>query len=450
MEQEREKFSSSFTSFIATLSSAVGLGNIWLFPYVVGKNGGAAFIIVYLLCILLIGLPTLISEFAIGRGTKKNIFGAVKKVSDKKIFRGIGVLGVLSSYSIMFFYTVVAGWVYSYVFKALNGTLKGINAEKASEVFNNTTSASISPIIWLLIVLAVTSLIVTFGVKSGIEKLTKVSMPILIGILLIIVVKSLSLDGAMEGVMFLLKPDFSKITFGTILTALGLAFLKLSLGTGAIITYSSYFTEDNNLIKTAAKVAIADTCVSLLAGLAIFPAVFSFGLEVTSGPGLLFNTVPVIFENIPGGKILGVLFFLLAAMAATMAIISMLEVIVAAFTEEFKISRKKVLFINFIFVAIIASITALSVNSTGAIGSFRIFGNNIFDFFDILTSKVLLPVNSLFTILLCGYFVDKRYMKDQLTNEGKLNSEITFKVTMGIMKYVSPVLLVVILIKSFI
>ena len=346
MEQKREKFSSSLTVFFATLSSAVGLGNIWMFPYVVGQNGGAAFIIVYLGCVLLIGLPTLISEFIVGRGTRKNVCGAISKVTDKRRFKSIGYIAVLSTFCMLFFYTVVAGWVYSYVFKALFGVLKGVTAEEAAQIFNSTSLGPISPIIWQVIVLVVAGSILGMGVKSGIEKLTKVLMPILMGLLILCVLRSLTLPGAYSGIEFLLKPDFSKVTVSVILSALGLAFFKLSVGTGTMVTYGSYFTEDNNLIGTAGKVAIADTGVSLLAGLAIFPAVFSFGLAPTEGPGLLFNTVPLIFAKMPGGSILSIIFFGLAAMAATMATISLLEVLIALFTEELKISRKKSIIIN--------------------------------------------------------------------------------------------------------
>ena len=237
-------------TLLITLSSAVGLGNIWMFPYVVGQNGGAAFIIVYLGCVLLIGLPTLISEFVVGRGTRKNVCGAISKVTDKRRFKLIGYIAVLSTSCMLFFYTVVAGWVYSYVFKALFGVLKGVTAEEAAQIFNSTSLGPISPIIWQLIVLVVAGSILGLGVKSGIEKLTKVLMPILMGLLILCVLTSLTLPGAYSGIEFLLKPDFSKVTVGVILSALGLAFFKLSVGTGTMVTYGSYFTEDNEEIPS--------------------------------------------------------------------------------------------------------------------------------------------------------------------------------------------------------
>lgn len=449
MEQKREKFSSSLTVFFATLSSAVGLGNIWMFPYVVGQNGGAAFIIVYLGCVLLIGVPTLISEFAVGRGTRKNVCGAMLKITDKKVFRSIGIIAILATYFMMFFYTVVAGWVYSYVFKALTGAFEGIDAQGTAQMFNSTSYGPISPIVWQLIVLLVVGGILALGVKSGIEKLTKTLMPILMGLLLLCAIRSITLPGAMEGISFLLKPDFSKVTVGVVLSALGLAFFKLSVGTGTMITYSSYFTEDNNLISTGAKVAVADTGVSLLAGLAIFPAVFSFGLAPTGGPGLLFNTIPLIFSKMPGGSILAVVFFSLAAMAATMASISLLEVVVAICIEELKINRKKSLVINILIIIAIGSLAALSANPDGVLSGIRIFNLSIFDSFDKLVSMILLPLNGLLVVILCGYAVSKKYLKDQLTNNGTINTKIV-DLVMFIIKYITPVLILIVFIKAFI
>lgn len=450
MEQKREKFSSSLTIFFATLSSAVGLGNIWMFPYVVGQNGGAAFIIVYLGCVLLIGLPTLISEFVVGRGSRKNVCGAIPQITDKKRFKLIGYLSVVSTYCMLFFYTVVVGWVYSYVFKAISGGLNGVTADGAAEIFNSTSLGPVSPIIWQLIVLVVVGFILGMGVKSGIEKLTKIFMPVLMGLLILCVVRSLTLPGAFNGIEFLLKPDFSKVTISVVLSALGLAFFKLSVGTGAMVTYGSYFTEDNNLIGTAGKVAVADTAVSLLAGLAIFPAVFSFGLAPTEGPGLLFNTVPLIFSNMPGGSILAVIFFGLTAMAGTMATISLLEVLIALFSEELKISRKKSIIINIIIIILVGSLAALSANPDGVLANINIFGFTIFDSFDKVVSNILLPINGLLVIILLGYGVSKKFIMEQLTNKGTLKNEKIANLLMFIIKYVTPVLILIVFIKTFI
>ncbi|NFG63472.1 sodium-dependent transporter [Clostridium sp. CMCC3677] len=450
MEQKREKFSSSLTVFLATLSSAVGLGNIWMFPYITGENGGAAFIIIYLICVALVGLPVLISEFVIGRGTRRNVYGAISKITDKKGFKVIGIFAILATYFMLFFYTVVVGWVYSYVFKAVTGSLKGVTLESASNIFYNTSVGPIAPIIWQLIALSVGGIILVLGVKGGIEKLTKTLMPVLILLLLVCAFRSLTLSNAIEGVNFLIKPDFSKVHIGVVLSALGLAFFKLSVGSGAMITYSSYYTDDNNLIGTAGKVAISDTLVSLIAGLAIFPAVFSFGLEPSSGPGLLFNTVPLIFAKMPGGWILVIMFFALTAMAATMAMLSLLEVLIAFFTEELKIERKRAIILNIIILLGIGSLAALSGNAEGVLGDKLILGLSFFDLCDVLVSKIFLPINGLLIILLAGYFINKKYLIDQLSNNGILKNEAIVKALIFIIKYISPILIIVVFLKSFI
>lgn len=450
MEENREKFSSGLAIFLATLSSCVGLGNIWMFPYVVGENGGAAFIIIYLLCILIIGIPTLISEFVLGRQTKKNIYGAVASITDKKMFRIIGIIGVTASFCMLFFYTVVTGWVYSYVAKALTGQFRGADAQTLANMFNQTSLGPVSPILWQLLALIIGGVILTMGVKSGIEKLTKVLMPVLIILLGVCAIRSLTLPNSIEGVKFLLKPDFSKVTFEVFLSALGLAFFKLSVGTGSMITYSSYFTDDTNLIGTGTKVALSDTFVSLLAGLAIFPAVFAFGQTPGSGPGLLFNTVPLIFSKMAGGTILGIIFFLLTAMAATMAMVSILEVLVAMFTEQFKIGRKKAIIICIIIILIFGSLAALSANPNGLLAHNTIFGLTFFDFFNAVITNVLLPINGILVTILMGHVVSNKIYISQLTNDGTLKNEKIVKVILFLVRYITPALIFIVFIKTFI
>ncbi|WP_297633395.1 sodium-dependent transporter [uncultured Clostridium sp.] len=450
MEEKREKFSSGLTVFLATLSSAVGLGNIWMFPFVVGENGGAAFIIVYLGCILMIGIPTLICEFVVGRSTRKNVYGAVSEITEKKGFKIIGIIGLVASYMMLFFYTVVVGWVYCYVFKAITSGFKGITADGAIEMFNKVSMGPMGPIVWQIVALSVVGIILGLGVKSGIEKITKIMMPILVALLVICAIRSLTLPGAMEGVKFLLKPDFSKVSLSVVLTALGLAFFKLSVGTGTMYTYSSYFTEDNELIKTAGKVALADTCVSLIAGLAIFPAVFSFNLEPSQGPGLLFNTVPLIFSKMPGGRILGIVFFLLTAMAATMATISIVQVLIATFTEEFKMKRSKAIIINTIIVIMFGALAALSANPEGVLGNIKIFGDSFFDLFNNIVSNILLPVNGILVTIMVGYFVSKKKIIDQLNNNNTLKNTGIVNIILFIIKYITPVLIVIVFLKTFI
>ena len=449
-EKHREKFSSGLAVFLATLSSAVGLGNIWLFPYVTGENGGAAFILVYFICILLIGLPILLIEFSIGRGTRKNIYGAIKSFTNKKIFKAMGFIGILTTSCILFFYTAVAGWVYSYIFKALTGSFKSMNAQQVSEVFTQTSSNPVSAIGWQIVAVVVACSILAFGVKSGIEKITKTLMPVLIGLLIFCGIRSLMLPGAMEGVEFLLKPDFSKINLAVIVSAMGLAFFKLCVGTGTMITYSSYYNDENNLGSTGTKVVLADTGVSILAGLAIFPAVFSFGLEPTSGPGLLFETIPLIFGGIPGGQILTVIFFVLTAMAATMAMISLFEVITAYLVEELKIKRVKAQIINVVFVLVFGSLAALSGHPEGVLANIKILGLTIFDFYDKSAQLFMLPINCMLMCIFSIYFVKREFFINQLTNEGKLNNLWFAKSVLFTVKYITPVLIVVVFLAAFI
>ncbi len=365
--KKREKFSSSLGIFFATLGSAVGLGgNIWKFPYLVGSNGGAAFLFIYILCVFFIGIPIMISEFYIGRNTRSNVIGgAIKTLRPKSKWPVIGYLGILSCYCVTFFYTVVAGWVYSYVAKALRGDFKIITLKQTNILFNNTINNDITPILWQIAVVVVVSFILVGGVQKGIEKVSKTLMPVLFVLIIICCIRALTLPGCKEGMNFLFKIDFSKVTRKSVLIALGLAFFKLGVGSGSMVTYGSYFTEDSNIINTSIKVAISDTLVSILAGIAIFPIVFSLHMNPTAGPGLLFMSIPLVFSKIPMGSILLVLFFILTAIAATMAIMSMFQVLVAYYTEEKNMSIKKAVIINAIIVILIGTLAALSSSPSG-------------------------------------------------------------------------------------
>lgn len=450
MENKREKFSSGVTVFLATLSSAVGLGNIWMFPYVTGRNGGAAFIIIYIVCVMLVGIPILLSEFSVGRNTRKNVYGAIGAITNKKAFKAMGILALVATYFMIFFYSVVVGWVYSYLFKALGSSFINVNTTQVQEIFYNTTLGPIAPIVWQIISILVVASILVLGIKDGIEKVAKTLMPIFFGLLLICVVRSLSLPGALEGVSFLLKPDFSKIGFGVFISALGLAFFKLSVGSGTMITYGSYFNDDNNMPSTAIRVALSDIVVSMLAGLAIFPAVFSFGLEPSSGPGLLFNIIPLIFSKLPAGRILIIVFFFLASIIGTMAMLSMLEVAIAFFTEELKVSRVRALVINIIIADGFGALAALSSNGDSILGGIKILGKGFFDFFEGTVSKVLLPVNSFIFVILCGYFINKNLIKNELTNNGDLYNGKLVSFIIFLIKYITPILIILVFVSSFI
>ena len=445
---KRERFSSGIAVFFATLGSAVGLGNIWRFPYLTGKYGGGAFLLVYLICIVFIGLPVMISEFYIGRKTRKNAVGAFGKLGANRAWKTIGYMGVLSAYLIMFFYSAVAGWVYSYVFKAIRGDFAQVTLESAKQQFNNTLIGPLPPIIWQIIVMTVVATILVLGIKSGIERITKTLMPVLFILIIICDIRALTLPGAFEGLKFLFAVDFTKLTAPAILTALGLAFFKLSLGMGTMITYGSYFTEDNKMMNTSLKVAISDTLVSVLAGIAIFPAVFSFGMEPSAGPGLLFMTIPLVFSQMRFGNILLIAFFILSSIAATTAMISLVEVPVAYFTGERGISRRKSVIINALIIVSFGVLATLSADQASILGHINLFGKTLFDLFDYTSSNILLPLGGLLIAIFLGYATKKDDVRNELSNNGVLRINGLLSVFFAIVRYVTPALLIIVFLYS--
>ena len=457
---KREGFSSGLAVFFATLGSAVGLGNIWKFPYLTGANGGGAFLLIYFICILCVGIPVMASEFYIGRRTRKNAVGSFGALTGNPgtPWKGIGLMGVAAAYLIMFFYSDVAGWVYFYCFKAFTGQLAGITKDAVGPMFGQVigagtagqplSAATLSPLVWQVIVMTVVGTILSMGVRGGIERITKTLMPLLFLLILICDVRALTLPGAGKGIDFLFHVDFSKITAPVILSALGLAFFKLSLGMGTMITYGSYFTDDNNLIHTAGKVAASDTLVSMLAGLAIFPAVFSFGMEPSAGPGLLFMTIPLVFNQMPFGGILLACFFLLTCFAATTAMLSLVEVPIAYFVEELKISRVKATIFNCTLIALIGVTATLSVDSSSYLGQYKFFGKGFFDLYDYLSSNIILPLGGLLIALFVGYCNRKENIVDELTNHGTLGNGGTVNAYRFVIRFVSPALLILVFLNS--
>ncbi len=442
----RERFSSGLAVFFATLGSAVGLGNIWKFPHKVGSYGGGAFLFVYLLCILFVGMPVMISEFYIGRKTRKNAVGAFERLKPGSPWKSIGLMGVGAAYLIMFFYSAVGGWVYSYVWKTLKGDFIGITADTAAGEFGKTIIGPIPPIFWQFIVICVVSIILILGVQKGIEKITKTLMPVLFILLIICAARAITLPGAAEGLRFLFHIDFSQINTEAILEAMGLAFFKLSLGMGTMITYASYYTQDNDMIGTSAKVAISDTIVSLLAGIAIFPTVFSFGMEPGAGPGLLFITIPLVFSKIWLGNILLPAFFILASIAATTAMLSMMEVPIAYFSEEKGLSRTKAVLINGIVIFVIGILAALSADEGALLGQFRdpLLQKTFFDVFDYLSSNIILPLGGLFIAIFVGFMIKKEDFIHEISNQGTLSNQKLASGLYFVLRYVTPVLLIIV------
>lgn len=446
----REGFSSGLAAFFATLSSAVGLGNIWKFPYVVGANGGAAFLLVYCICIIFIGLPVMISEFYIGRRTRKNIVGAINELKQdgSKAWQSISVFSILSAYFIVFFYSSVGGWVYSYIFKAIRGVFNGSTSDIVQEQFMSTITNPVYPILWQIVIIAVVSITIALGVKNGIEKLSKTLMPVLFVLIIICDIKALTMPGIKESFNFLFKVDFSKLTQQGILTALGLAFFKMSLGMGTMTTYGSYFTEKDNMMSTAVKVAVSDVLVSLLVGISIFSAVFSFNMAPESGPGLLFMTIPLVFTKLPFGNLLLVAFFILSAIAATTAMISMCEVVIAYFTEQKGMSRVKAVLINVVIILIFGIPATLSADVSGVLGGISIFGKTIFNFFDYVSQNIFLPLGGLLIALLIGYKASKKDIVRELSNNGEIKMNKFIDIYYFIVKYISPVLILIVFLSS--
>ncbi|MFV0521108.1 MAG: sodium-dependent transporter [Mangrovibacterium sp.] len=434
-KHKRAQFSSKFGVIAAAAGSAVGLGNIWKFPYITGQYGGGAFLVVYLIFILLIGMPVMLSEFIIGRRARKNPFGAFKKLAPKSNWRFVGLLGIIASMLTLSFYGVIAGWSIEYITKSALGVFHDKSPEQLQGVFTSFISSPIEPVIYQLIFMALTTLIIIFGIKNGIEKGSKIMMPLLAVIIIILDIRALTLPGASAGLDFLFKPDFSKLTADGVLAALGHAFFSLSLGFGTLITYGSYIDNTNSLGRVTAEVSIADTIVAILAGMAILPAVFAFGIEPTQGPGLVFITLPNVFEQITGGYFFSILFFVLLTLAALTSSISLLEVVVVYFSEELKIKRKTAAVLAAIIISLLGVICSLSM---GPFSDFTIKGLNFFDALDWMASNTLLPLGGLFISLFIGWKLGPDIVGNEL-NKGGVFPNWLLKTFIFICRYVAPI-----------
>jgi len=442
----RDTFTTRLGVIAATLGSAVGLGNIWKFPYLTGANGGAAFIITYLLCTLVVGLPVMITELVIGRTARGDAVSSLKKLAPGKPWWLVGAAGILSSFLIMAFYTEVAAWVFAYIFKAFQGAILSTDPAVTEAAFAELVSSPAQSLVWQWIVLLFIASIIMLGVSKGIERMTKRLMPALFAILIIVSIRSITLPGAVQGLEFLLKPDFSKVTGATLLTAMGLSFFKLSVGMGTMTTYGSYFLNDQDIPGTAARVMLSDVLVSFLAGLAIFPAVFAFGFQPESGPSLLFITIPAVFSSMPFGQVFMVLFFVLAAIAATGAMLSLFEVPVAYLEGALNWTRQKATLLTLVGLALVGSTAALSGS---VLAGFQIPGvGTMFDLWDVLTSNILLPLGGLFLCLFVGWSWKWDNVKTGLSNNGTLDNQAIARAFYIVVKFVTPLLVLVILLKG--
>lgn len=447
---ERDGFASKFGIIAAAAGSAIGLGNIWKFPYITGIYGGAAFIIVYLACIAIIGTPVMLSEFTIGRRAQKNAIGSFKKLSPNTPWFITGWMGFLAAFSILSFYGVVAGWTLDYIVKSVMNTFAGSDADAIAGIFGGLISQTWTPIFWQVVFMALTAGVVLGGIKDGIEKYTKILMPMLLVIIIILDIRAVTLPGAGAGVAFLFKPNWDLITGEAILSALGHAFFSLSLGMGTMITYGSYIGKKENLGEVALQVTIADTLIALLAGLAMFPAVFAYGIEPAAGPGLVFITLPNVFQQMPGGYIFQIMFFTLLAVAALTSSVSILEVVVAYFHEEKNISRKSAVITATVAITILGMAASLSMGPwSNVLIPLPGFGSvGIFDWLDLFSANYLLPLGGLFISLFVGWAMDPDDLYDEVSNSGDLKVPYLagFKIAT---KFIAPIGIAIVFLNNF-
>lgn len=448
-QTERANFGSKLGMILATAGGAVGLGNVWRFPYMAGENGGAVFILIYFACVLLLGLPCMVSEFIIGRHAASNTARAYTKLAHGTPWKWVGYLGVLTGFLITGYYGVVSGWCLQYFFSSLTGSLHG-TPEFFQQYFADFSTNPWKPVLWLFLFLVITHFVIIHGVRNGIERASKILMPVLFILLLIIVVASCMLPGAINGIYFLFKPDFSKLTSDVFLGALGQSFYSLSIAMGCICTYASYYSRQTNLAKSAVQIASIDSMVAILAGLMIFPAAYSVGVSPDSGPSLIFITLPNVFEKafvgMPIiGSIVSVTFYILLALAALTSLISLHEVSTAFFQEELKITRNRAATIVTMSCGVIGAFCSLSMGDW----SFLSIGSkNLFDIFDFVTGQIFLPIGGFFTCLFLGWFVPKKLVKDEFTNWGTLRGSL-FGCYFFLVRYICPLAILAIFLHQF-
>ena len=448
-KKERGNFGSKLGVILASAGSAVGLGNIWRFPYETGNHGGAAFILIYLGCILLLGLPLMIAEFLIGRHSQANTARAYQILAPGTQWRWVGRMGVLAGFLILGYYSVVAGWTLEYIFEAVSNSFAGKTPAEFISSFQSFSSNPWRPALWLTLFLLATHFIIVKGVEKGIEKSSKIMMPTLFIIILILVGCSVTLPGAGKGIEFLLKPDFSKVDGNVFLGAMGQAFFSLSLGMGCLCTYASYFSKNTNLTRTAFSVGIIDTFVAVLAGFIIFPAAFSVGIQPDAGPSLIFITLPNVFQQAFSGipilaYIFSVMFYVLLALAALTSTISLHEVVTAYLHEEFNFTRGKAARLVTTGCILLGILCSLSL---GVTKEFTIFGLGMFDLFDFVTAKLMLPLGGLLISIFTGWYLDKKLVWSEITNNGTQKVP-TYKLIIFILKYVAPIAISVIFINE--
>ena len=447
-KNDRVNFGSKIGAILAAAGSAVGLGNIWRFPYEAGNHGGAAFILIYLACVFVLGMPIMIAEFTVGRRAKASTGKAFGILAPGTQWKWLGRLGVLSGLLILGYYSVVAGWTLEYIVTSVSNGFANKGPEDFVAIFQNFSQDPVRPIVWCLMFLFLTHFVIVKGVKDGIEKSSKVMMPILFILILVLAVCSMSLPDASKGLEFLLKPDFSKVNADVFLGAMGQAFFSLSLGMGCLSTYASYFGSDTQMGKTALSVGVIDTMVAILAGVIIFPAAFSVGIQPDAGPSLIFITLPNVFQQAFGGvpflaMIFSLMFYVLLALAALTSTISLHEVVTAYLNEQFGISRGRAALWVTGFCVVTGVLSSLSLG----VWDDKFFGLGFFDLLDFVTAKLMLPLSGLLVSLFVGWYLKRSLSYEELTNYG-LQKAPYFPIYMFILRYLAPIALVLIFVNE--
>lgn len=440
-EQGRGTWGSRLGFILAAAGSAIGLGNIWRYPYVVGENGGAAFVLVYIACVLVVGLPVLIAELSLGRRTTLNPVGAFRALSKSRAWPWVGYLGVVTGVGILSFYLVVAGWTLGYIVREVI---------PSSEDFSHFVGNPVEEVFYFAVFLGLTTYVVLGGVEKGIERWSKFLMPALFVILVALIGYNFTLEGASRGIQFYLNPDFSKIHGSTVLAALGQAFFSLSLGMGTMITYGSYLPKKENIPFSALAVAFADTLIAFLAGLMIFPALFSVGMQPAQGPALVFNVLPKVFGTMPGGELIGIAFFVLLAIAALTSTVSLLEVPVAFLVDEKKWTRKKAVWVITIITFVAGLPSALSQGTVGFLSDFHFLGQTDFlSLMNFLFSDLSLSIGGFFVCLFVGWVWGSRNATQEIASG---TGETTVRLLFGwefLIKFVCPVIIFFVLLNVF-
>lgn len=435
--QQREQFGSRIAFVLASMGGAIGLGNVWKFPYLVGRHGGAAFIVVYLLALLFVATPVLMTEFAIGRKTKTSYTTALKQLLPGKKWYVLGIIGVITLVINLSFYAGIAGWTVAYLLKSATGAYNGMSADEIGAMFGSFSADPFQMILWLAVMLLITTVIVLRGVKGGIEKVCNVLLPIMFLMIIFLAIRSILLPGAEAGLEFYLVPDFSSLNAEAAMAAIGQAFFSLGVGTGNLVIYGSYLDHKKTIGSSTIMVALGDTSAAVLFGLIIFPAAFAYNIEAGMGPPLVFITLPAIFAQMKFGMVFATIFFVMLFFACLTSTICIMEAIVGYLVDEFKVARKKA---TWIIAAIVFAIGIVMMMSFGPLADVLIFGKTIFDFFnDTVVSAILLPLGALLMVLLVGWVLKPQSVLDEMNIGEGLKVNNYYKITI---RYIAPVAII--------